>query len=120
MNEIEISYGYNTYCFLAECAVCGRHYDEGELWQTVHWYNEDRHLEAWMLYCEHCFNEIEMVHDWHRPMEENPYCDVKTASLPPKYQWTCSKCGEVVYRDCSEGKPPADGCICGTPKEEDE
>lgn len=49
-------------------------------------------------------------HDWHRPMEDNRYCDVQTASLPPMYQWTCSKCGEVIYRDCLEGKPPVDGC----------
>lgn len=49
-------------------------------------------------------------HDWHRPMEDNRYCDVRTASIPPMYKWTCSKCGEVVYRNCSAGKPPVDGC----------
>lgn len=49
-------------------------------------------------------------HDWHRPMEDNPYCDVQLPSLPPKYKWTCSKCGKVAYRDCSKGEPPRDGC----------
>ena len=44
-------------------------------------------------------------HDWHRPLEDSPYCDQVCASLPPKYQWTCSKCGKVIYRECSLGKP---------------
>lgn len=49
-------------------------------------------------------------HDWHRPKEDSPYCDVQLPSLPPMYRWTCSKCGKVAYRDCSKGKPPMDGC----------
>lgn len=50
-------------------------------------------------------------HDWHRPMEDSPYCDEKLLSLPPMYRWTCSKCGKVAYRDCSKGEPPRDGCL---------
>ena len=57
-------------------------------------------------------------HDWHRPMEDNPYCDVATASLPPMYQWTCSKCGKVAYRDCNEGEPPRDGCASKSSNDE--
>ena len=49
-------------------------------------------------------------HDWHRPMEDNPYCDAQTASIPPKYQWICSKCGTVTYRECTKGKPSDYGC----------
>ena len=49
-------------------------------------------------------------HDWHRPMEDSPYCDVQLPSLPPMYEWTCSKCGAVAYCDCREGEPPSDGC----------
>ena len=44
-------------------------------------------------------------HDWHRPYEDNPFVDVIKTSIPPKYEWTCSKCGKVVYRNCSDGKP---------------
>ena len=55
-------------------------------------------------------------HDWHRLMEDSPYCDVRTASIPPKYQWTCSKCGEVAYRDYRDGKPPIDGCLGREPR----
>ena len=49
------------------------------------------------------------IHDWHRPYEDNPYVDEVCASLPPKYQWTCSKCGKVVYVNCSDA-PEYFGC----------
>lgn len=51
-----------------------------------------------------------MKHDWHRPMGDDPNADVVYASIPPKYQWKCSKCGEVVYLSCPEGEPKDDGC----------
>ncbi len=40
---------------------------------------------------------ILFVHDWHTLYENNPYVDVICASLPPKREWRCSKCGKVTY-----------------------
>ena len=48
-------------------------------------------------------------HEWHRPYEDSPYIDVVCASLPPKYSWTCAKCGQTVYT-LTHDNPPLFGC----------
>lgn len=49
------------------------------------------------------------VHDWHRPLENNPYVAEVCTSIPPKYKYICSKCGKVEFVNLSES-PKYFGC----------
>lgn len=49
---------------------------------------------------------MEYLHDWRKDESK------VLASYPPRYEWKCSKCGEVRSMPCEDGEPDPTGCKC--------
>ena len=102
---------YHGYCAIAssDCSVSTVYF-----WCPVKQHHDQNKEACDKVICGPCktfdkFDNQIFKHEWHRPYENSPYIDVVCASLPPKYSWTCAKCGQTTYTLTSEN-PPTFGC----------
>lgn len=61
MSKLEIGYGHNTFAYLEGCAACGKPYHPDEHWRTAYTATEENKMVVWLLYCEDCRENWEVV-----------------------------------------------------------